>query len=174
MSGVWSRTSGCISPRIRISETKLLEAIKGLEAKTIIEVERRVARSNRYRICQDTEFDFPKAIRYICENQPDLVRVMVREMEDHISLLDDTDAGFLATLKQVISMHEAADAQLESPTRQVAATSPVRQRSTLPVGQHKKIPILLKLPNGKHASLKTRRSKLAVKPLPSKKQSSQR
>jgi|SRR6266550_3134007 len=43
MSGVWSRTSGCISPRIRISETKLLEAIKGLEAKTIIEVERRPA-----------------------------------------------------------------------------------------------------------------------------------
>ena len=69
--GIWSSDAGCVSPRIRISETKLLEALANLERKRIIEIDRRVARLNRYRICAGVEIEDAKIWAVIAEHQPD-------------------------------------------------------------------------------------------------------
>lgn len=171
MSGIWSRDSQCITPRIRISEASLLRALKGLEEKTIIEVRRRPSRSNWYRIRPETEFDFDKALYYILSSQVSLLRMMVGEMEDNLARLSEGDLRRLEDFKQVIGMHEAGELPISSRTQEVSAPSDVGESTTSATSQVRvhKIPILLnnKLPIVAPASPKGRRKKLVIRPLSS-------
>jgi hypothetical protein len=173
MSGVWGRDGLCVAPRIRISETKLLQSIKGLEAKNIIEVNR-TFRKNRYRIRTEIEIDTPENTRKIWEhiifNQPGLLGMMVGEMEDRKSLLDESELEQLVSFREIIQLHQTGAILNGTLRDEVNATSPVGQGSlptTSPVKDHK-LPIISKIkkPNLAPAPPKTRR--LPIRSLASK------
>ncbi|SHN72090.1 hypothetical protein SAMN05444170_2190 [Bradyrhizobium erythrophlei] len=172
MSGVWGRDGLCVAPRIRISETKLLQSIKSLEAKNFIEVNR-TFRKNRYRIRTEIEIDTPDNTRkiweYIIWNQPGLLAMMVGEMEDRKSLLDETELQHLVGLREVIRVHQKGVVVDGTLMDEVNAASLVGQGSlatTSPVKDHK-LPVINKnkKPNIAPAPPKTRR--LAIRPLSS-------
>jgi hypothetical protein len=162
MCGIWSLDHGCVCPRIRISETKLLEALKNLKAKNIIEVEHRVARSNRYRIREDREIDMSGVIRYIADHQADLVAMIVREMQHNLARLNDAEVKLLSSWKEILAEHDVT--RRNDPIARVPAARPLRQRATSQMGERKK-PIFLKIPVLQPASPKRRRLQLPIIPL---------
>jgi hypothetical protein len=171
MSGVWSRKNGCIAPRIRISETKLLEALASLESKTIIEIERRTARISRYRIREDREIEIEKVVQHVGLHQIGLVRTIVRELEQNAGHLPETDARLLYCWRGHLATVESRIRPKRSPISRARATARVELPPTSPVLVLSKKPILLKIPTLHLASRKPRRGKLAIKPLPVRHQS---
>ncbi|MGX1348000.1 hypothetical protein AB7M49_001576 [Bradyrhizobium elkanii] len=123
LCGIWSKEYGCITPPIRISEKKLLESLKSLEAKTIIQVRRAVTKSNTYRIVQQNEIDFGQLLHWYCNLQPHLVQSKIRQMEHNRAILDDLNLAALEELKNnELARRTAQAANADHPTGSVTTT----------------------------------------------------
>lgn len=157
-NGIWTKDGDdCVTPPIRISETKLIQAIKSLEGKCIIEIDRKVARTSRYRIRRWAEIDDHKIFEYIVLYQPKMAALIVRDMKRNLSRLSASSADTLQIWERVVAEHKEMEETKSCPTSRVVTTSPVKERAPLPVGEHKK-PILFKKPILPPASLRARRN----------------
>ena len=100
LNGVWSKEVGCVCAPIRISEKKLLESLKHLEGKGIIEVRRAVTRSNCYRIRHDEEIKGSAPFMYAVQHQPALFNSMIKELERNERRLSDDFRKLLYAMKE--------------------------------------------------------------------------
>ena len=141
LRGVWSKEYGCITPRIRISEKKLLEALKSLEAKGIIQVVRAVTKSNRYRIVKVSEVSVGKIAVWNFENKPALSRDLLKQLEHNVDILDKEHLAMLLCLDEGLAELKCQ----RGGTGDVTTASPVMVRVPARIGEHK-LPISSKKP----------------------------
>jgi hypothetical protein len=134
---------GCITPRIRISEKKLLESLKSLETKTIIQTWKAVTKSTRYRIATLKEIDMGRVLDWYCNKQLVLMKAQIRQMERSPPPLADEYLKLLEALKQ--HLQEAELQRKPCPTGSVRTTLPVTLRVTPQMREHN-IPIPSKKP----------------------------
>lgn len=144
LEGVWSKDYGCITPRIRISEKKLLESLKSLETKTIIQVRRTVTKSNSYRIAEVNEIETGPLLEWCLRHQPSLLQSMVRQREKNKDILDFGESEVLRSLKEDLAQAPARTAA-SYPTGRVTATPPGAAPVPPPAGEHN-LPIKSKKP----------------------------
>jgi transcription initiation factor IIE alpha subunit len=79
LQGVWNSKDGCICPKLRMNKQALLAALKHLENKRIIEIERD-HHTNHYALRPYERANEPEILTYIAEHQPSLLRVIRTEL----------------------------------------------------------------------------------------------
>jgi hypothetical protein len=99
LKGVWSKKSGCIISRIRISEKKLIDSLRHLERKGIIDARRSVTRAKCYRIRRFKEIKLRDVVEEVIGTQSELFDSIIQEMELNESKLSDENKCLLAALK---------------------------------------------------------------------------
>ena len=142
LKGVWSSKDGvafsfgCITPRVKISDFKLNQALKGLREKGIIQVRKAVGSSNSYRIREIDEIG-SECFSYAIEHQPDVMWDLYRQMKWRGSQLNGDAKKMLKAMEEHYNEQKAKKAAPSNSISSATATSRVRV-TKLPHGSRSK------------------------------------
>jgi hypothetical protein len=110
IQGVWNAKDGCVCPRLRMNKEALLAALKHLEMKQIIEVDR-CHHTNHYALLPYDRAKEADMLTYIAEYQPTLLRAIATELRLNCHRL----APVMVDVLQKIEEHERERLNGEQP-----------------------------------------------------------
>jgi len=133
--GVWSQRGGAICSRLVLKTSTVMEAIRHLKAKGIVQVREHPTRAFAYRLANPNEINHHAILVYIREKQPTQFAALLHQLRRNANrlpepfklLLEDSDSAGVAVVKSAVR-RDTSDLPLGIETVVAAGTGPIQTR----------------------------------------------